>query len=226
MTLRRLTGADVPNTVWPSDNALGVPTLRLDRQAEVVDLPFTRWGRSCRKSRMRGTFHFYTDDYKFSRLWGRPQDLANSACVAAVEPNFSVHAQAPHAVALWQTYRKRWLARWWQELGVRLWVDLNVAAEHLEVNLMGVPAGWRSFATRGSVANLGQLDAEFEAATRCAGRDKPVTFLVYGGGGAVEDRCRHRGWLWFPEEADDVRTEDQPLAEAVGMPVQRVASHG
>lgn len=197
----------MPNTTWPSDNAAGVPTLLLDRQAGVVDLPFSRWGRETRKSRMRGTWHFYTDDSRFNGLWSRPQALVNSACVAAAEPNFSVHAQTPAAVAIWQTYRKRWLARYWQETGVRVLVDLHVAAEHAEANLMGVPAGWRSFATRGSVVRLDALDAEHAIATRVAGdRGKvPILFVVYGGGAAVAERCRSRGWIWFPEEADAVR---------------------
>jgi hypothetical protein len=213
--LRRLTGADVPNTIWPSDNAEGVPTLLLDRQAGVVDLPFTRWGRGCRRSRMRGTFHFYTDDYRFSRLWGRPQDLVNSACVAAVEPNWSVHAQTPPVVALWQTYRKRWLARLWQESGVRILVDLHVAPEHAEINLLGVPRGWRSFATRGSAARLDLLDREHELALSVAGA-LSVLLVVYGGGKAVAQRCRERGWLHFGEEADEVRaTSLRPVLRAV-----------
>lgn len=203
--LRRLTGTDVPNTVFPGDNAWGIPTLRLDRQAELVDLPFARWGRETRKSRMRGTWHFYTDDYRFSAVWSRPQVVVNSACVAAVEPNFSVHAQTPAAVALWQTYRKRWLARWWQEEGIRVLVDLNVAPEHADLNLLGVPGGWRAFATRGSAHDLARLDEEYATATQVAGASGPVTFVVYGGGAAVGEHAAARGWLWFPEEADAVR---------------------
>lgn len=201
--LRKIASGDVPNTVWPSDNELGVPTLLLDRQAGVLDLPFTRWGRGCRKSRMRGTFHFYTDDYRFSRLWGRPQDLVNSACVAVVEPNWSVHAQTPPAVALWQTYRKRWLARFWQEQGVRVLVDLNVAEEHCDRNLLGVPAGWRSFATRGSASRLGRLEQEHEVALRVAS-SSDILFVVYGGGAAVGELARDRGWTYFGEERDEV----------------------
>jgi hypothetical protein len=205
--LRRITGADVPNTVWPSDNAEGVPTLLLERQAGMVDLPFARWGRGCRKSRMRGTWHFYTDDYRFSRLWGRPQDVVNSACVATVEPNWSVHAQTPPAVALWQTYRKRWLARLWQEHGIRVLVDLHVAHEHAGTNLLGVPLGWRSFATRGSASRLDLLEQEHALALSVAGDDsRPVLFVVYGGGGGVAEVCRQRGWIHFGEEADEVRT--------------------
>lgn len=198
--LRRITGADVPNAIYPSNNPEGIPTLRLDRQADVLDAPFVRWGQNCRKSRMRGCFHFYTGDERFSRLWSRPQDLVNSACVAAVEPNFSVHAQAPHAIALYQTYRKRWLARLWQDQGIRIWVDLHVAAEHRYTNLLGVPWGWRAYATRGTGHDL---KVEYELARRRAGAT-PL-FLVYGGGQDVAELARREGWLWMPEEATEVR---------------------
>jgi hypothetical protein len=200
--LRHLTGADVPNTAWPSDNPDGVPTLRLDRQAELVDLPFARWGRATRKSRMRGTWHFYTDDYRFSRAAARPQDVVNSACVAAVEMNFSVHAQAPRAVALWQTYRKRWLARFWQEQGIRVLADMNVAEEHADVNAIGIPPGWRSFATRGGEPE--RLEREYGRARGISGASG-LLFVVYGGGKGTSEICRARGWLWFAEESDAAR---------------------
>jgi hypothetical protein len=188
----------------PTDNEWGVPVLRLDRQATALDLPFVRWGREKRKSRMRGTWHFYTEDYRFSRLWERPQDLVNSGCVAAVEPNWSVHEQTPRAAALWQTYRKRYLARLWQDWGVRTLVDLNVASEHATTNLLGVPKGWRAFATRGSVERLVDVDVELEAAQTVAGT-RDVLFVVYGGGKAVQARCLERGLLWFAEAQDEER---------------------
>lgn len=200
--LRRIAGGDVPNTVWPSTNPEGVPTLRLDRQAECVDLPFSRWGRETRKSRMRGTWHFFTDDARFSAVWSRPQVVVNSSCVAAVEPNFSVHAQTPRAVALWQTYRKRWIGRFLQEHGIRILVDLNVAEEHADTNLLGVPRGWRSFATRGG-GDPARLDREHARAAELAGADPLL--VVYGGGRLTEEHCRARAFLWFPEEADAVR---------------------
>jgi Domain of unknown function (DUF4417) len=195
----------VGNIIWSSDNEYGIPVLRLDMQADRLDAPFVRWGRERRKSRMRGTWHFYTDDYKFARLWQRPADLIRSGCVAAAEPNFSVHAQTPKALALYATYRKRYLARSWQEVGgVRILVDLNVAWEHWRTNLVGVPIGWRSYCTRGSVDRLDVLDLEHGIARMRAASDD-VLFVVYGGGKAVQARCQERQWNWTPEEADAVR---------------------
>jgi hypothetical protein len=210
---RRIAGGDVPATVFPSDNEWGVPTLLLECQAGVVDLPFTRWGRARRKDRMRGTWHMYTDDYRFGALVSRPQALLNSACVATVEPNFSVHAQTPRAEVLHRTYVKRWLARFWQSHGIRILVDLHVAEEHADINLLGVPPGWASFCTRGG-GDVGRLEREHERAAAIAGG--PLLFVVYGGGKATEALCRARGWLWFAEEADEVRKVGRPGLRLVG----------
>lgn len=208
-----LSSADIPSALWPSDNVYGIPVLDVERQADIVDAPVSRWGRETRKSRMRGTWHFYTDDYRFSALWARPQHLTNSGCVAAIECNFSVHAQTPRAVAIYRTFQKRYLARLWQAHGVRIVVDLNVAAEHAETNLLGVPPGWRSYATRGAVERLDDLEREYASAAERAGC--APTFLVYGGGKAVRAVCERRGWIWIPEEADRRRAWVADRAQAV-----------
>lgn len=190
--------------LWPAEAEYGIPLLRLDMQAQGLVPPFARWGRERRKSRMRGTWHFYTDDAKFSRLWGRPQDVLTSACAALVEPNWSVSEDTPRAVALWATYRKRWLARTWQEHGVRILVDLYVAGRHACDNLLGVPSGWRAYATRGSSRSVLDLLEEVELAEiHAAGA--PINLVVYGGAQPIRELCEARGWLWMPEEADVVR---------------------
>lgn len=198
----------MPATLWPSDNEYGIPTLRLDMQAQGLVPPFARWGRERRKSRMRGTWHFYTADERFSRLWSRPQDVLTSSCAALVEPNFSVSEDSPRAVALWATYRKRWLARSWQEHGVRVLVDLYVAPRHAADNLLGVPRGWRAFATRGSSRTVEDLLAEAELAEAHAGG--PLNLVVYGGARPIRELCAQRAWLWQPEEADLVRGRHGP----------------
>lgn len=193
---------------FPSDNELGIPVLRLDRQADRVDLPFARWGRERRKSRMRGTWHFYTEDYRFSRLTSRPGDLLNSRCVSAVEPNFSIHSQVPYALALHRIYQKRHLARLCQESGIRVFVDLNVASEFALLNLAGVPDGWSAYATRGSAENLEGLQRELELArTRAQGRE--LLFAVYGGGRSVREFCLAERLLWFAEAQDTERGRGQ-----------------
>lgn len=196
-------------TLWPADD-IGIPLLRLDRQAPAVVAPWTRWGARARKSRMPGTWHFYTDDYRFSRLLSRPTDLTNSACSAAVEPNISIRHDTPHVVALHSIYRKRLAARTWQEAGVHVLVDLHVAPRYLADNLRGVPRGWRSYATRGN-KTVAELVHEAWVARGHAGGE--ISLVVYGGPASVRAYCEVHGWLWLPEEADVAR------GRAEGLPV-------
>jgi hypothetical protein len=200
----RMHPEDVPAALWPADNPWEVPVLDLAWQAgPFVDAPFVRWGSKRRKDRQHGTWHFYTDDYRFTRLLQRPQDLVNSRCVATVEPDFSIHAQTPRAEALHRIFQRRSLARLWQAYEVRIIVNLNVAERHADLVMLGVPHGWRTYATRGSSARLAGLEREHAAAVARAGTES-ITFIVYGGGRPVAELAQARGWLWFPEELDEV----------------------
>ena len=190
-------------SILPYDNEWQVPVLDVGMQAAVLDLPFECWGRVARSKRMPGTWHFYTGDDRFRQLAKTPDDLLKSNCVAAVEPNFSCWEQTPRAVALHRIYQKRWVARMWQLAGVRIFVDLNVAAAHRDLNMLGVPFTWRSYATRGYDARLDETEREYEAARSRAG-SSDILFLVYGGGAQTKQMSLSRGWLWMPEQFDKV----------------------
>jgi hypothetical protein len=153
--------------------------------------PFAIWSTAARRKRLSGTFGFYADDRYFTRLWERPALLTATNCAAAVEPNYSAMADQPRAEAIWAVYRKRWLARHWQESGVEIWVDLYLAHEHGDLALLGVPSGWQRYATRGAEARVDELDTELAWATdRAAGN--PSTLLVYAGGRRVAEWCQAR----------------------------------
>ena len=187
----------VPDALFPSNNEWDVPTLDIELQANFLELPLTKWGDGSRRATMRGTYHFYTEDYKFEALWKDPLNLVNSQCVAIIEANCSTNDQMPAAVALWGIYRKRWLARYLQQYGVKVWVDLNVDPKFVEINLLGVPKGWKAYATRGLDKFVDLLDGDYARAQEHAGCDP--TFLVYGGGKQTEALCKDRGWHWLPE---------------------------
>lgn len=197
---------DVPDALFPTDNEWQIPLLDIKRQADAVDLPVVTWGSIARTSRIKGTWHFYTDDDRYIELWVDPSPVPNTGCVNCVEPNFSVYDQMPRAVGLYRIYQKRWIARYWQSLGIRVFVDLNVSAPFADLNLLGVPEGWRAYATRGYTDQLGALDREHGLAVERAGSDD-VLFLVYGGGKAVIDLCGRRGWVHIEEHMDRVRAE-------------------
>lgn len=176
-----------PDCLFPTDNKLEIPTLRLDMQAEYCEIPFVCFGETKRTYKMKGTgtLHFYTDDYRFNSLYDHPEKILamNPSCM--VEPNYSVFTDTPIAFGLQSIYRKRWIARMMQEHGIRVFVDLNVAPKYYQVNLFGVPKGYRSFCTRGSEDRMSQLDNEYHLACMRAG-SKDILFVVYGGG----DLCR------------------------------------
>jgi hypothetical protein len=192
-----------PDTVWPSTNEWGVPDLLLAKQADAVDWPVNQWGTLGMNRPMPGTWCFYIDDHRFEPLWDKPENATRSGAVAIVEPNFSTHQQHARAYVLWQTYRKRWLARYWQSQGLKVFVDLNVWHEFRELNLLGVPRGWKAYANR---AHRGEdhLIADWELACEHAGTDD-ILYLVYSGGKDVKELAARRGWFWVPDQYDEAK---------------------
>ncbi len=193
---------DVPDAIWPTDNDWGVPLLDITMQADSFDQPWAVWGEAGRKTKMTGTWLFYTQDYKFENLWVDPSPILNTACVNAVEPNFSCYLNMPPAVALWQIYRKRWISRWWQQQGVKVFVDLNVEPNHAQLNMLGIPYGWKAYATRGETSRMQLIHDDFAFACDRAGDKSGLLFLVYGGGAQVKAECQSNGWIWIPEKMD------------------------
>lgn len=190
---------EAPDLLFPSDNEWGIPLLQLHGQPEGLPMPVERWGKRTRGSQMLGTWHFYTDDYKFNALWDDPTLIVHSGCRAIVEPNISTGPHMPAAVALWGIYRKRWLARWAQQYGVAVFVDLNVDPAFARLNLLGVPKGWRHYATRSIDAQSDLLEADYQIAQTHA-NGEPIVFMVVGGGQVTHTRCKERGWVHIPQE--------------------------
>ncbi len=72
----------------------------------------------------------YVDDYRLQRLWRNPQKYVGflSQAGAVLSPDFSLYADAPAAMNLYNHYRKHWLGAWWQAQGIRVipsvsWAD-------------------------------------------------------------------------------------------------------
>jgi len=194
----------VPDAKFPTDNDLDIPLLRMDYQGEFVDLPVRGWGSVARSSQMRGTWHFYTDDEKFSALWKHPDGPVKSKAFNCVEANYTTDDQMPWPVGLYRIYQKRWLARYWQENNICIFVDLNVAEPFEEVNLYGVPKGWKSYATSASDSKVDLLLRQGAIAGQHAGRSK-INFLVYGGGKKVAAACATNDWVHIKDARNAAR---------------------
>ena len=120
-------------------------------------------------------------------------------CKSVVEVNYTITDQMPYPVALYRIYQKRWLARYWQSQGVRVVVDLNVARPFKLMNMLGVPRGWKSYATHGYNDRIEDLQSEVDLAVEIAGTES-ITFLVYGGGDKVKEFCRSNPVVRHVEE--------------------------
>ena len=184
--------------LFPSDNDFEIPCLLKERMAGRLELPVTPWGANSRLTANVNTYHFYVDDYRFEALFKDPANLVASGCKKIVEPNCSLHDQTPIAFGLQQIYKKRWLARYMQEVGVDVYVDLNVAPKFAEYNTLGVPEGWDAFFTRGLTGQVESLKIDLETARRISGKQTP-NLIVYGGGKEAEKFCQKNGLLYVTD---------------------------
>lgn len=196
----RLTDIIAPqDRLFPSDNEYEIPTLRLDRQpGRGLLLPFAPWGANARRRIHIGTFHFYVDDYRFNNIWLHPEKLIRTGCEECVEPNFSLFDTTPFAYGIQLLYKKRWIARWFQECGVNVWVDLHVSPKFHELNKLGVPHGYNAFATRGISECPDIILDELEIAKEISGLASP-NLIIYGGGNNVRELCRKHSLLYVEQ---------------------------
>lgn len=187
-----ITTEKIPDFVFDSNNNMEVPTLRLDQQPEGVEAPFVSFGEQRRTYRMEGhgVLHFYTDDYRFKKIFEQPEQISEEHNpYAIIEPNYSCFFETPIAFGLQYIYKKRYIARAMQEKGIKVFVDLNVSPKYYALNMLGVPKGYRAFATKGYPYRIYNLDKEYEIASECCGSENDLIFVVYGGGEEVKAWC-------------------------------------
>ena len=174
--------------LYESNNIYDIPTLRLDMQAGKVILPLAPWGADSRLRKDISTYHFYVEDYRFEAIWKDPTKVLISGVQAIVEPNLSTFDTTPIAYGLQQIYKKRWIARYFQECGIKVYADLNVSRKFQEYNRLGIPDGYNAFFTRGYSDRLSHLEEELEIAKQISGLDSP-NLIIYGGGAKVHEFC-------------------------------------
>lgn len=210
---------DVPDALFASDNEYDIPTLSLTHMADFIDVPVLAWGgQRGRKGKTNvGTYHFYTTDSHIEPLWKNPSHIVNTVVKVCTEINFSIYPQTPKAIAYWHTYRKRWIARYLQSFGVKILVDLNVTETFNEINMLGVPDGWRSFSMRGTSMYVtdGTMDRWIELARKKAGTED-IIVLVVGGAKTVENWCKKNNFVWVPDEMSIARGGADDKLELTG----------
>lgn len=189
----------VPDCLFPSNNIYEVPTLDIYNQADVVTSPVIVWGIEKRTRKIDGgTVLFYVDDYRFEAIWDNPSQIIDIGCAVMAEPNLSIYDTMPVSYALHLIYKKRWIARYLQMLGVKILVDLNVSVKFAEYNLLGVPEGWNAFSTRGYLERTDYLEHEIEIAKRVSGKETPH-MVVYGGGRKIQEIVARHNLIYIEQ---------------------------
>ena len=202
---------------FPSPLPWDIPEIRADMLADLPDLPLrtwagpdtchddgaTQWFYQWRSDSTRGLpwerclLGFYVDDFRFEPLWAEPDvyvgKMLNVGVTMAVAPNFSLWHGAARAVHLWNTFRSRWLARYFQEAGIRVIPDVNWADEQsFEFCLLGIPTHAPLIALQVQTLRKPDEIMRAEAGLRRAVEElKPQRLLVYGGptGFELVKRC-------------------------------------
>jgi hypothetical protein len=201
-----------PDCLFPSSNSEGIPDLLLSMQGDLLDAPLA-YGSVRRTGDYRGrTVHFYVDDSRFNvlgnaveyggafwKLWERPERIVTSCAPSFCEVNFSTSNTLPRAHALWQIYKKRYLSRYFQEKGMRCFVDLNVASRWQDENLLGIPLSWRAFSTKvHRSTTLEELTDQAGYAESIRGSDD-LLFVVFSNRSEVRELCQRQGWVYCDE---------------------------
>ena len=185
--------------LYDSDNEYDIPNLLMEQQPERgLLLPFAAWGADSRLRKDIATYCFYVEDYRFEAIWKDPTIVINSGCAAVVEPNLSLFDTTPIAFGLQQIYKKRWIARYYQECGIKVYADLNVARKFQKYNMLGIPKGYNAFATRGYTDRIEYLLEEIEVARQISGLQKP-NMIVYGGGAKIESIAKENGLIYVEQ---------------------------
>lgn len=176
------------DTIYESNNEFEIPNLLLEQQAGKLIVPFAPWGADSRLRKGISTYHFYVDDHRFEAIWKDPVKVLTSGVKALVEPNLSLYDTTPIAYGLHQIYKKRWIARYFQECGIKIFADLNVSIKFAELNKLGIPIGYNAFFTRGYSERVEYLKSELQIAKDISGKETP-NLLVYGGGDKIRKFC-------------------------------------
>lgn len=105
---------------FPSDNEWGIPTLGRVSLADTPAwlAPYRTRIRS--QEALAGAVHFFIDDYRFESVWNHPRKALRSlrGFPLVLSPDFSLYADWPLTLQLYNVYRNRWCGAYWQSEGL------------------------------------------------------------------------------------------------------------
>lgn len=128
---------------FEGDGEYDIPMLLPTHIDNLADIPLQGFNYALKEKNPENIgVHFFLHDYQFERVWNYPDRYASvlSRFAFVLSPDFSPYADMPRALKIYNVYRNRWCARYWQEYGINViptitWSD----NDSLRYCLAGVP---------------------------------------------------------------------------------------
>lgn len=149
------------------------------------------YAASCRDNRDNTGIHFYLDDYQFVRIWNMIDYYLPmlQKFKYVMTPDFSIYADYPFALQLYNHYRKHWIGAYLQQKGVKVIPTISWSDESsYEWCFDGEPEqGVVSVSAVGTQMNSHSKRLFLEGYQEMMKRLQPQTIIFHG---AVPEECR------------------------------------
>lgn len=175
---------------------LNIPILNPSLQGDENMGKLYRWDAGNRERLKAESIHFYVDDTKFTGVLKDPRlPIARTNAKQFTEVNISTNEHEPFPLSLFNIYIKRAIARYWQEFGMKIFVDLNIEPHLFPIALEGVPKGWKSYVTRAKSEEIDLLINQYDLARSHAGTNE-INMHVIGGHYKGKEAAKSIGAQW------------------------------
>lgn len=129
--------------------------------------------------------HCYVDDYRFERIWNRPDQYVNllKKYECFLSPDFSLYMDMDEPVKIWNVYRSRLIGAYYQSEGVRVIPTLQWAGdETFDYCFKGIEKGGVvSVSTIGVKESEEALEIWRKGMERAIEEIEPSAALLWGG---------------------------------------------
>ena len=150
---------------------------------------------------------FYTDDARFECFWQKPAEytgrLINRGIIGTVTPNYSLWFHSPEALKIWNTYRSRWVGRYFQEAGIPIIPDINFSSPtSFDYCFAGVPVGCKAISIQIQTGkkSIMEITGKRNGIKKAIETIKPKSILLYVGDDyeKITDGIIPAAWMQVP----------------------------
>jgi Domain of unknown function (DUF4417) len=200
--------------VWPRVGQYGIPPLAPTDTKPATLVAFDR-RKTCQTAGQRGdaAIHFWRDDYRFETIWKNPdKGLTRVAEVGAtLTPDFSLWADMPPAIQIWQTYRSRWCGALWQANNIDVIPTVSWSyPESYDYVFEGLPERSTIAVSATGMRNADIKDLFLTGLKEVLTLLRPARLLVYGKLPAEAHHLDLPDVQEYPTICDEMRTHREP----------------